>query len=364
MLRIPLPVATVLMAIWPSVVMVLHWPDYADPRVAVGVLAGTLLLAVGLCRLGPHGIGPATSLAACCAVLGLAWALGLQLADPYPDGSYWMNSWGVAVGLVLAFARPPEEPLALGVGLTLVYVIVAPEPLDDLQAVHYAPLTFGAAIPATVCAIALAATLRVSVTAVRAIRARADAAEQRVAVADAVQRERERRFARWESAIVPLLEDVACGRRSPRDPAVARESARLSRRLRAQLSAAPESLFESLLGPSIWRLQARGGDLVVRDLDVGYRLREDDRVRLSERIRALCDGDGVATVQVMLDAGPGDRATVVIAVDGLPPPDARDWAGALTVENPLLWWWDAELELDPAPALDQTPGRWPSSTAR
>lgn len=355
LMRTPLPVAIVVTAIWPISGMLLYWSVYRNPAVAAAVLIAAVALPLALCVRGPLGIGPVLSLLSCGAAVGLTWVLGLQLEDPFPSGALWMNSWGMAAAVVLAFARPAEEPLALAAGVLLVTALVAPSPFTDPQVLHVAPMAIGAAVPATVCAVALASALRAGVLSARAVRAAADAAEQQLAVAQAVHVERELRFARWEEAIVPLLEAVAAGRRDPADPDVARECAQLSRMLRAQLSTAAESLFEALLEQAGARLRCRGGDLVVRDLDVGYRLREVGRVLLTHRITEICDADGAGTVQLtLLAAESGEHATAIVSVEGLPVPATPGWSahgGALTVEHPLRWWWDAELELDPAPAL-------------
>lgn len=360
MLRVPLPVAIAVTAVWPVSGLVLNWSAYREPLVAAAVLVAAVALPLALCVRGPRGIGPVMSVLSCAAALALTGALGLQLDHPYPDGAFWMNSWGMAAAVVMAFARPAEEPLALAAGVLVVTAVVAPSPFTDPQVLHVAPMAIGAAVPATVCAVALATALRAGVRSARAVRAAAEAAEQRLAVADAVHLERGLRFVRWESAIVPLLDAVASGRRDPADPELARECAELARGLRAQLSAAPESLFEALLGPAGERLRGRGGELIVRDLDVGYRLREAGRVRLTERVEEVCETDGTGTVQLtLLAAESGERAAVIVCVEGLPVPSTPGWSahgGALTRDGPHRWWWDAEMELDPAPAL-RSPGR-------
>lgn len=356
--------------LWPVSALILQWSDYRSPWAATAMLVVALTVPLALCRLGPRGIGPGTSLLAGASSVLLTVLLGLQLHGTDSGGAHWMNSWGVAVAIVLAFARPVEEPLAMMTGVLIANVAVKPLVPGDVQALHIAPMTIGAAFPAAVCAIALAATMREGIRTARRIRASAEATEQRLAVADAVHQERLHRFAQWEAAVAPLLEDVATGRREPDDPGVGRQCAELSRRLRAELSAAPESLFEMLLGPEIAGLASRGGRVIVHDLDAGYRLCEDDRVLLVELVREVCATELPGTVQVTILDGASDRdALVILGVDGLPAPDGPAWAAALrrdgattTAESPTRWWWDAEMRCSPAPAIagpepGQTRGR-------
>lgn len=365
-----LTAAIVFAGLWPLSALILQWSDYRSPPAAAAMLVVALAVPLILCRLGPRGIGPgASSIAGVSSVL-LTVLLGLQLDGTDSGGAHWMNSWGVAVAIVLAFARPVEEPLAVMTGVLIANVAVKPLAPGDVQALHIAPMTIGAAFPATVCAIALAATMREGIRTARRLRASAEETEQRLAVADAVYQERRQRFARWEAAVAPLLEDVAAGRREPDDPGVGRQCADLSRRLRAELSAAPESLFEVLLGPEMAGLASRGGRVLVHDLDVGYRLCEDDRVLLVELVREMCATELPGTVQITILEGASDRnALVILGVDGLPAPSGPAWAAAqrregatTTAESPTRWWWDAEMRCKPAPAIvgpepDQTRGR-------
>lgn len=62
-------------------------------------------------------------------------------------------------------------------------------------------------------------------------------------------------------------------------------------------------------------------------------------------------------VQLTLTAGGADlHALVVLSVDGIPVPDSPAWtaagrSGTLTQEPATRWWWDAEVQCEPAPAL-------------
>lgn len=364
----PLAAGIAFAAAWPVTAVVLQWSDYRDPVAAVAILVVAVAVPLALCQLGPQGIGPLASLLAGGSSVLLTVLLGLQLNVPDTGGQLWMNSWGVAAAIVLAFARPVEEPLAVMAGVLIASLAVLPIAPGDVQALHIAPMTIGAAFPATVCGVALAATMRAGVRAARRARAAAEMNEQRRAVEDAVHLERQHRFARWEAAVAPLLDDIASGRLRPDDPAVGEQCGRLSRRLRAELAAAPESLFEALLRPEIAELEARGGRLLIQDLDVGYRLREDDRVLLVELAREVCrTGPPGSVALTLLDDGSDLRARAILAVDGLPVPAGRAWVAAagrpgatMTMESATCWWWDAEVRCSPAPAIveaTQTRGR-------
>ena len=348
-----LPIAVVTTAIWPAGCVALYWSDYRDPRVVVGVLVASVVLPLVLCARGPRGVGPVTSLAGCAAAVGLAVLLGTQLGGPHPMQGYFLNSWAVAVGVVLAFARPPEEPFALALAVTGVTAVFAWPTLHDPLVRHIAPMLVAPAVPATVSAVALAVALRTALSAARRTRERTAAVEERAALTEAVHQERRRRFSRWEVEIVPLLEDLAAGTRSVGDAALVDECGRTARRLRTELATSPESIFEVLLAGVQARLRSRGGELLVHDLDVGHRLRESDRVLLTDRVTGLAGGGEVCVVGLtVLDAD--DHALVVLAVDGAPAAAARAWGGSLTVDGPRRWWWDAELALDDGPA----PGGW------
>ena len=152
---------------------------------------------------------------------------------------------------------------------------------------------------------------------------------------------------------MPLLEDLAAGTRSVGDAALVDECGRTARRLRTELATSPESIFEVLLAGVQARLRSRGGELLVHDRAVGHRLRESDRVLLTDRVTGLAGGGEVCVVGLtVLDAD--DHALVVLAVDGAPAAAARAWGGSLTVDGPRRGWWDAERALDDGPA----PGGW------
>jgi hypothetical protein len=345
-LRATLPAGIAITALWPLGGLLLYWPTYRDPWVVAGAWAASVALPLLLVARGPRGIGPAAAAAAAATTITLTAVVGLQLDDAR-DG-YFMNSWGVAAAVVLAFARPPEEPLAVGAGIFAVTALLNTPLTSDLQVRHIAPMAIGAALPATAWAVMVAVVLRATLGAARRLRVEAEAVEDRLATAEAVRRERRRRFARWESEIVPVLEAIAAGRRDPADAATVAECARTARLLRAELSASSESMFEALLAAQAERMRARGGELVIRDLDVGHLLQERDRIALTDRVSGLVD-DGAAAVELTVLSA-GATAMVVLAATGVTPPDTRPWGGTLTVAGSRQWWWDGELPLDRAPA--------------
>lgn len=355
MLQVGLSAGVAVMALWPLTALVLHWSEYHDPPVAGAIFVFAVGIPLFLCWQGPRGIGPFVSLLAGGSSAVLTLLLGLQLDGTDPGGQHWMNSWGVASAFVLAFARPVAEPLAIMTGVLIANFAV--KPIGDAQALHIAPMTIGAAVPPAVAGVVLAAMLRRAVRAVRETRASTEAADQRRAVAEAVHEQRRTRFAHWESAVAPLLDDIATGRKSPDDPSVAARCAELSERLRVELSAQPESLFDALLEPDMARLERCGGRLIVRDLDMGHRLREEDRVALVGAVREVCGLDQPAAVQLALLDGDEQQALVIMAVEGVPVPDSPQWraatrrtAATMTAESPTRWWWDATLQCQ-SPAL-------------
>lgn len=341
----PLTAGIAFAALWPLTTLVVQWPDYRNPGVAAAILVVAVAVPLGLCRLGPRGIGPVVSLLAGTSSVLLTVLLGLQLEGPGSGAQHWMNSWGVAVALVLAFAPPAEEPIAVMAGVVVACYVDSPIAAGDIQALHIAPMSVGAAFAPTICAVALAATLRTGVRAARQTREGAERNEEHLAVGNAVHRERRRRFARWEAAVVPVLEAVADGRLEPDDPEVGARCGRLAERLRAELSATPESLFEALLDAEVAELESRGGRLTVQDLDIGYHLLEADRVLLVGLVREVCaHGLPGTVVLTLVDDGSDEIARAVLAVDGMPLPDGPQWPGAtLTVESPTRWWWDANV---------------------
>lgn len=341
----PLVAGLACSALWPVSYVVARWAEYRDPVATTVMLVVSIGLPLLLCRMGRRGIGPWTSALAILSSIALTLLVGRQVAVPDPEAGNWMNAWGVAVVVVLVFARPVEEPLLAMVGVTVVNLALAPT--GDPQAVHIAPMPVGAAVPATICAIGLASVLRTSVRASRATRAEADAAEQRRAIADAVHSDRRRRFAEWDATAAPLLEDIATGRRDPTDPAVGEECARLAAGLRSQLADRPESVFEALLRDDITRAQERGGALTVDDLGAGDRLDPSDRILVVDLIREASADDGPGIIALtLLDSDVG--AVVLLDVEGTPIPAGPAWTraaglGTTTSESPTRWWWDAEL---------------------
>lgn len=332
-------------ALWPVGTLVARWSDYRDPVVATILLVASVALPLALCRLSRRGIGPWASGLSIVTSVGLTLFVGLQVDIAGREPASWMNSWGVAAAIVLVFSRPIEEPLLAMTGVTVVNVAVTPA--WDPQTLQLAPMTVGAAVPATFCAIGLVSVLRTSVRASRTARAEADAAEQRRAIADAVRSDRRRRFAEWDATAAPLLEDIAAGRRDPADPAVGAACARLAGRLRSQLDDRPESVFEALLRDDITRAQERGGTLTVDDLGAGDNLASSDRILVVDLIREACgDGGPCAVALTLLDSPRG--AVVLLAVDGSPVPTGPAWTRAATLgtrtsETVTRWWWDAEL---------------------
>lgn len=351
-----IPAGIAVTALWPVGTVAGRWADYRDPAVVTVLLVASVALPLVLCRASRRGIGPWMSLSSVVATVGLTLLVGLQVETPGMEPANWMNSWGVAAAIVLVFSRPVEEPLLAMAGVTAVNVAVIPA--GDPQAWQLAPMTVGAAVPATACAIGLASVLRTSVRDSRATRAAAEAAEQRRAAADAVHRERRRRAAEWDATAAPLLEDVAAGRRDPADPSVARTCADLAARLRARLDDRPESVFEIVLCGDVLRAQQRGGSLTVDDLGAGDRLDPRHRILVAALVREVCANRDACTVALtLLDTDGG--ALVLLDVDGAPVPAGPAWTGAAglgttTAESPTRWWWDAELR--PEPAV-QTSGR-------
>lgn len=350
------------MGLWPLAGLIGHWDLYARPWVAVAVYVGSLLLPMSVWRLGPRGIGLGASLLSILGALGLSVTLMSQIDYSVPAAvgvANWTNSWGSATFFVLVFARPLEEVVAAFAALVWVCYLFDFPADANLLVLHHAPTRIGAVLPAAVSLLALITALRVGVRSVARNRALAAEAEQRLAVGEAVSRERTERFVSWEADVAPLLEDLAEGRRDISDPAVIARCRGLAAQLRAQLSAAADSLLYVLLRDEVAALRARGGDLTIEEVDVGFRLPEADRVMLARLIADLCEGIDVPAVDLTLINNQGeDTAMVMLSVTGAEVPDTPAWAAArqlagamLSDDSPTRWFWDATFTLESAPAL-------------
>ncbi|MGE3288179.1 MAG: hypothetical protein AB7J32_19055 [Pseudonocardia sp.] len=351
-----------LMALWPLAALVLSWNVYANPWAASAVYIASVALPLAMWRRGPGGITLAASLSSIAAALALAVLLAAQI-DPGEVArsalTFWPNSWASATFFVLAFARPPEEPLLGFAGLTAINYAVYLPPGADLFIRQNAPGRVGAVVPAAVAILAMIGALRIGVRNVARNRALAVAAEQQLAMADAVTRERAERFESWESSVAPLLEDLASGRRDVTDPELCSRCRQLEAQLRDQLSAVADSLFAVLLRSAADELRTRGGKLVISDVDVGFQLRELDRLMLVDLVAAVVAQPGTATVGLTLLGEPDSAsALVMVAVTGVPVPDGPAWTAAaqrrdatLSLDDSRRWFWDVQLPLDPAPAL-------------
>jgi hypothetical protein len=352
------------MSIWALTGLAGHWEHYTVPWLAAAVFIGSLVLPMAIWRLGPRGIGPGASLLSIVGTLGLSAALADQIDDRLLGEigiGNWITSWGAATYFVLAFARPVEEIVVAFVAfVSLNYWLDFPAD-PDVYLLHSAPARIGAVVPGAVALLALTTALRSGVRRVARSRDLASAAEQRLAISEAVSRERTERFVSWEADVAPLLEDLADGRRDVTDPAVIARCRDLATQMRAQLSATADSLFSALLQGETGALRARGGDLSIQDVDVGFRLPEADRLRLAALVADVCHGPGAPSVELtLMDAG--DASTlVVLSVSGAPQPDTPGWVAArqqagsmLSVDTATRWFWDAAFPLDPAPAMPKS----------
>lgn len=350
------------MALWPLVAMIDYWDLYTAPVFVAGIYVASVALPMAMWRLGPRGIGPVTSLLSIAVAITLALLLRGQL-DPIEivqnGASFWLNSWATTTFFVLALTRPAEEP-ALGFVVITAIDIQAYLPRDaSLFVLQNAPGRAGAAFVPAVAILGMVMAQRAGVRAVARGQALAAAAEQQLAVTDAVARERAARFVGWEATVAPLLEDLAAGRRDAAHPAVVAEAHRLGERLRAQLSAVADSLFVALLRDPADELARRGGELTISDVDIGFRLRETDRIMLVQLVTDVCARPDASAVELTLlgDAEDG-TALIVLAVTGTPVPPTPAWQrvvhdprAALSPASRTSWYWDLAIELDPAPAV-------------
>lgn len=344
----PLVIGLLGVGLWPAVALVASWSRYENPFVAVGIYLVSLLIVGALCLLGPRGIGLSASAGAGLAVAGLNVLLAAQVAAGEPYGlALWLNTWGVAVPLVLALCRPVEEPTAiLGLLTATNFAAVHRAGLGSVALVEEI-VHMTVSLPIAAAGIVLAGALRTSVGNTRRARERAAELSRREQVRRGVEAERRAWIADWETRIAPVLEDVATGRRCARDPALGLRCRALSDALRVALGSRGESVLEALLprSPDV--------ELTIRDLDVGHRLVAADRVALTDLVGRICASEASGTLQLTLLADvdePRTRAVAILAGAGLPAPSGR-LPGTVVTEGPDRWWYDVVLRCEPAPAL-------------
>lgn len=343
----PLATGLAVVGLWPPIALAADWSRYERPLVASAVYIASVAIVAVLWWSGRRGIGLGTSVAAGLAIGALNVALTLQVpAGEFFGVALWLHSWGAAVPMLLAFARPVEEPIAILGLLTVTNIVAVARADQDIEALHNAPLHVGLALSVAASGLVLVVALRSSVATARRSRQQTDALVQRERVAATVEREQTVRFAHWEEQIAPLLEDLAGGRRSVDDPSVGARCRALAGAVRAELNAERESMLVSLV------TVPTGVDLVIRDLDVGHRLLEADRIALVRLMQRTCGTADTGSVQLTLlpDGEDLARAIAVLAGDGVPQPDV-DGGGTLVVESPLRWWYDMSLRCEVAPAI-------------
>jgi hypothetical protein len=124
---------------------------------------------------------------------------------------------------------------------------------------------------------------------------------------------------------------------------VGARSRELAAALRATLGTETESILHELLDPP------PGIQLTIRDLDLGHRLCEADRITLVSLVRAVCANAEAGRLQLSLlpDGSPG-MAFAVLSGDGLPSP-AVAGDGRLVAESTTRWWYDLPLRCDARP---------------
>jgi membrane protein implicated in regulation of membrane protease activity len=157
--------------------------------------------------------------------------------------TYWINYWIVAVPGILGFARPPEEPISLGLAITLADVVLIARGNFDLAALHIAPLIASSPLVLTAGCVAVVVALRSSVVRARLIREETRRLEYQTQLAAAARQERQARLNQLDRRTAPLLEDIAEGRRLVSDPRLAIECQQLAYHLRAQQSPSERSLL-------------------------------------------------------------------------------------------------------------------------
>jgi hypothetical protein len=349
--RIPMGVGLVLIGASMLFSLAAHWSAYRDPAVAVAVFVVSTGLVGALWWWGPRGIGPATSLGACLLLAVLMAALGRQLSPADQMTAYFVNAWGIAVPALLAFSRPPEEPLAAMLVATAVDIGLLVPGLSDVQLRHLAPVDYGAPLVVGFACLTMIAALRRSARTVRSAREQAEHLDREVAVAQAVHRGRLRYVARWEGSAAPLLERIAAGELSPTATATVRECLRLSDELRAELARPPESVLHPVLADDVERLSRSGGRLDIKDLGLGHRLAEQDRRDVVELVHQLVDAAPPGgSLQISVLPADVDHATIIIGATGFERPDTPEWSAAaqlpdahLTWDDDGRWWWDREL---------------------
>lgn len=345
----PLGIGMAVVGVWPSFALAIDWTRYTAPWVALAVYLASLAIVAGMWWLGPRGIGAGTSVAAGIALGGLTVVLAWQVPPGQPFGAAaWLGSWGAAIPMLLGLSRPIEEPLAILSVLAASNVVAVVRADLGVGALHTAPLHLGMPVAVTAAGLALVAALRRSVATARRSREQTQALARREQVSRTVERERTSRFAAWQARIVPLLEDVATGRLSARDPDVGARCRAYAAAVRAELGVESESILSALL-PS-----TPGIDVVIRDLDVGHRLTAADRIALTRLVHDVCAGATAGALQVTLlpDGEPGTpvtHAVAILAADGLPAPLAGN-GGTLTA-SPPRWWYDLRLRCEAAPAI-------------
>lgn len=341
----PLGNSMLILGLWPTFALVREWDRYDDPIVAVAVYLGSVAVVVWLWVSGRRGIGPITSLATGAAICALNIVLILQVpAGEFFGVAFWLHSWGATVPMILAFSRPVVEPLAVLAVLTATNVFAVARAEQTVSALHNAPLHVGLPVAIAASGLALVVALRPSV--VNARRSREQTAElaRHERISATVERERVTRFAEWEDRIAPLLDDIAAGRCSANDPDVGARCRALAAAVRAELSAETESILQALLPETDVAVE-------VRDLDVGHRLVEADRIELVRLIRDVCaDATGMLQVSLLPDGEPPSNVVVVLAADGPPQPDVRP-GGTLTAETPTRWFYDLTLRCEAASAM-------------
>lgn len=334
-----LGVGLAVVGLWPGLALVSSWHRYTNPWIALAVYVGSLVLVGTLWWRGPAGIGRALSLGGGLALAAGNLALITQLPPGQPPGAaLWLHSWGIAVPLVLVLCRPVVEPVAILALLTATNVVAGLRSGTGVIGAHETAIHVGIGLVVSSTALALALALRHTITTTRRMQHAVRELERREHVARSIARDREERLTCWAARIMPVLEDVVEGRRSVRDETLIADSHALARSVRAELDADTESILEPLIP------RAPGIELTIRDLGVGHRLDESDRVELVRLVRSVLSDGATGRLHLSLVAADDEAALVVVTGDGLRPP-APHGRGTLTTGEGSRWWYDATLRL-------------------
>jgi hypothetical protein len=237
--------------------------------------------------------------------------------------SFWAATATGVTLLAISPYRPPRDVVALAVAHTAVIAALLAAHAGQPAVQPFAVI--GALSAAFVPAVAGAAFVRYFVRAVRRRQhavAEQTRAQSQVVAAAAITGDADHRLARLRTEVLPLLADVAAGRRPVDDPEAARLAQRLSAELRRELVEARSGAW--LLQAPVPALDADepgGSDqawpgVVLLDPErlVG-RLASHDRAALGAVLAELRAVDGWAEVSVALSTAYLERGSVG-GVDG------------------------------------------------